>query len=483
MLGVLAMVGAVNGVTAFIATRIRYRRRPDGFPSGKQHCCTWCCGFFYATLAFLFGGAMLFLGMITGETCMFIRQEIFTEQMANYGRALSLVPVQEDFAEGAGMPPPAMVEDVGALNVQLALTCFSPNGTGKLLNVMELDQLLAFEPDLTNAFFVLQSRVSEPPAGRDTGELLVELAEVASAFGGLFILDPLPVDSDAGPSNTLGVLELGSNVRDLLLGSSVEPEDRKGPDQLQTIYGLNSFAALIAGPGKYTFAHGTAGGGFVITPDRPTDAELQNVPNVVKNALLYGRAKETLLTSNSTVPCDELDDAGVVILRGCSVLEFQQFASTEVARIRQAVERASEEAGKVESLFLSDLSVELRPTLRNVRDLRTVFDCRFLWRRTEDLYGSLCEDLAPIVARGFLQLVALSTVTGLGVFVQYKVWRHLKDNKVVGIEMARFEAALERFEEDLHEMKSKAEAKEARMAAYRQAVIEGTAIEVAEAEE
>ena len=65
--------------------------------------------------------------------------------------------------------------------------------------------------------------------------------------------------------------------------------------------GLNAYAELIAGPGQYTFRSGTAGGGFVIRPERPTETELASLPLEVQNALRYAQNKEQL---NGTIMKD-----------------------------------------------------------------------------------------------------------------------------------------------------------------------------------
>merc|ERR1712151_1408406 len=181
--------------------------------------------------------------------------------------------------------------------------------------------------------------LGEPPMGKDTANVLEDLTEAARNYGDLFALDPLP----ASDNTSLGVLALSSNVQNLLFGSSISPRNRKGPDQLYVHQGLNSYAALIAGPGKYTFAHATAGGGFVITQDRPTDAELTSLPPVVKNALLYGRAKEKLLVSNDSLRCDQLDKEGHAVLTYCSVYEFHAYVAAQVQLIVDDAASASAE--------------------------------------------------------------------------------------------------------------------------------------------
>eukprot|EP00928_Gymnodinium_smaydae_P029716 TRINITY_DN22300_c0_g2_i1.p1 TRINITY_DN22300_c0_g2~~TRINITY_DN22300_c0_g2_i1.p1 ORF type:complete len:964 (-),score=207.94 TRINITY_DN22300_c0_g2_i1:65-2869(-) len=466
--GVAAMAGAALGILAFVVTRVRIRRHPDRDPSGKVHCYTWCCGFCYATGALVLGAAMLFLAVGAGEACIFTRWEIMSDRLSVHADALGLLADEDIRAGGA-----AAVATSEALARRLVSTCFSANGTGDLLGEAGLSDELAFQSELTSSFLALEDRLVEPPAGRQTAAMLERLRVVAEEFGGLFILDPLPLSSEANGSAALGVLELGSNVRDLLLGSHLEPEDQKGPDARTTHLGLNSYAALIAGPGKYTFEHGTAGGGFVITTDRPSDEELEGVPIAVRNALLYAREKEQLLGSTSHLRCDELLSTGERRIRRCGVRDFRLYVAAEVARIADASAAAAAEAELVRGLFTQELRAELLPTLRQVRDLRKIFNCRQLWQRAEDTYGSLCEDLVPVVVRGSFQLFALATVSLLGVLVQYKVWRHLKDNKVVRGEMIRFEAALVHFEDKVERLNAERRSKEERIAAYRSAVIEG----------
>merc|ERR1719502_1162058 len=115
--------------------------------------------------------------------------------------------------------------------------------------------------------------MAEPSVGRDTARYITQLRDSAAMFGNLFVLDPLPPEAGGGTNGSLGLLELNPNVAGLLLGSTLEPQDTKTPDGQQILKGLNSYAGLIAGPGKYIFEHGTRGGGFIIRPERPTDAE------------------------------------------------------------------------------------------------------------------------------------------------------------------------------------------------------------------
>jgi len=310
---------------------------------------------------------------------------------------------------------------------------------------------------------------ADPPTGYKTADYLSILQATASEFGGLFVLDPMPLK--AGKNGSLGILSLNPNVRDLLLGSSIVAEDTRSPDGRMEIGGLNSYAALIAGPGKYTFAHGTAGGGFVITSVRPDEQEITSLPPNVRNALLYGRAKERLLVSTDSLRCDELDVAsGAVTKKLCSVKEFHAFVVAEVARLAQALEASATAAMKVQHLFLNELRQEVAPTLRLVRDLRMMTGCRFLWRRMEAFDDATCEYLASTTARVGCMNLALAVVGMIGTLLHYKVWRHLKDNKVVGLEMLRFERTYKGFQHKMAAIESDRHSKHAAKHAYQQAL-------------
>jgi hypothetical protein len=283
------------------------------------------------------------------------------------------------------------------------------------------------------------------------------------------VLDPLPATS--GSNASLGVLDLNPNVKALLLGSSIVPEDTKSPDGRLIVGGLNSYAALIAGPGKYTFSHGTAGGGFVITPNSPNSAQLASLPGNVRNALLYARDKERLLESTDSMRCDELDLAtGRVTFRRCGVQAFHDFVIAEVARLTEAMEASSKAALLVQHLFLNELRQEVAPTLRLVRDIRMQTGCRFLWRRVEALDTATCEDLASTVARVGCMLLALAFNGFVGLVVHYKVWRHLKDNKVVGLEIMRFERTYAQFQTRMKDMEAEKAHKDAKRKAYSAAI-------------
>jgi len=468
LVGMSAMSSVPLGWLGFFITRVRTKRRPDVIPSGKPHCCSWCCGFYYVSLSLMLGGALVAAALFGGEACMLTRLELLDHSgLEHHAAALGLTPQQS--SRSSGYFDGATWQAASEVAVGLAQACFTVNGTGDMMSQMELDDQFDFEPELSAAFWILEERIAEPPSGFKTADYLATLQSSAKKFGGTFVLDPLPATS--GSNASLGVLDLNPNVKAMLLGSSIVPEDTKSPDGRLIVGGLNSYAALIAGPGKYTFSHGTAGGGFVITPNSPNSAQLASLPGNVRNALLYARDKERLLESTDSMRCDELDLAtGRVTFRRCGVQAFHDFVIAEVARLTEAMEASSKAALLVQHLFLNELRQEVAPTLRLVRDIRMQTGCRFLWRRVEALDTATCEDLASTVARVGCMLLALAFNGFVGLVVHYKVWRHLKDNKVVGLEIMRFERTYAQFQTRMKDMEAEKAHKDAKRKAYSAAI-------------
>jgi hypothetical protein len=191
----------------------------------------------------------------------------------------------------------------------------------------------------------------------------------------------------------------------------------------------------------------------------------------VRSALLYGRAKEQLLVSSDSLRCDEIDvTTGFVTEKLCGVQAFHDFVIAEVARLTEAMEASSSAALLVQHLFLDELRQQVSPTLYLVRDLRTQTNCRFLWRRLEEFDNSTCEELAATVARVGCMLLALAFVGMIGTVVHYKIWRHLKDNKVIGLEMMRFEKTYKEFQKKMNLIDDDKSNKEAKRRAYNQAI-------------
>merc|ERR1712187_722601 len=127
-------------------------------------------------------------------------------------------------------------------------------------------------------------------------------------------------------------------------------------------------------------------------------------------------------------------------------------------------------AETVEPFVNLDLTPRLLPMLREMRDLRLNLGCRFLWRRLEELDDSVCESLAPTIARGAMQTLILACAASISVWVQYKVWRHLKDNKVIGKELDAFERRLAIHQRQMVRLTAAKKAREAKEAQYQQAV-------------
>mmetsp|Transcript_89581 Transcript_89581/g.256632 ORF Transcript_89581/g.256632 Transcript_89581/m.256632 type:complete len:940 (+) Transcript_89581:77-2896(+) len=477
-LGFLSTVAAVIGTLSFFITKVRARALPDRAPSGKVHCCSWCCLlFFVASGALLLTGVLILFTVFAGEGCIFLRREVFNhEGIARYADLLGLRPTP-----GGGTAPSKAVRDASAYAaVEIARSCFASNGTGDMLLALGLGKSLEFQPPLSDALYKLDGLVAKPALGERSAEYVEILRDAASRFGGMFTLDPLPVASPATTldsrsatvaNGTLGILALNPNVGMLMIGSTLVPEKVTGPDG-RFKEGLNSFASLIAGPGKYTFLHGTAGGGYIITPDLPSASELAALPPTTQNALLYGRAKEHLLASNRSFRCDTLDEEGNSEVRLCGVSAFKDFVSQEVALMQKQMDAASAEARRVEHYFLSDLRADLISVLRRIKELRTLSNCRFLWARIEALDQALCEDVAPNVATSCVNLMALASVAAVGTIIQYKVWRHLKDNKVVGQELARFETTHSRFSLRIQELEDERQRREIQLKAEHQQALE-----------
>eukprot|EP00931_Biecheleriopsis_adriatica_P115135 TRINITY_DN90970_c0_g1_i1.p1 TRINITY_DN90970_c0_g1~~TRINITY_DN90970_c0_g1_i1.p1 ORF type:complete len:906 (-),score=177.38 TRINITY_DN90970_c0_g1_i1:56-2773(-) len=433
---VLAAVGAILGWVAIAVSRVRVQRHErDGplsrLPSGKQHLCSWCCAFVHGILALTMGGLMMSLAVASGEACVWARNDLLTyEGLQKFSPALFDAP--------APLQP-----DINARRtaVSIAQSCFSTNRTGDMLEAVGLGgDSLIFQTELSEAFYNMDDRVSEPAAGMRSIDLLERLRSIAEDFGDMFVLDP---QSEADPaSGSLGLLSLSVNVENLLMGSGLQPDDTKAPNAVTTVRGLNNYAELIAGPGQYTFLHGTAGGGYVITSDRPGDAEINSLPLSVRNALLYARNKERFLDSNSSLRCDVLLPSGQVQIRRCGVLEFREHVRSEMQLIADALADTVVEAEAVKVLFTGNLKSQLLPTLSSVKTIRSLLFCQAMWRRVEELDESFCEDISPTLARGSLQALAQAAAAVIGLIVQYKAWRRLKDNKVLTEEIERFEVKL-----------------------------------------
>merc|ERR1740117_2524800 len=161
---------------------------------------------------------------------------------------------------------------------------------------------------------------------------------------------------------------------------------------------------------------------------------------------------------------------GIVTEKSCGVQTFHAYIIAEVGRLTDAMQASDDATVLVQHLFLDELRKQLAPTLRLVRDLRMMSNCRFLWRRLENLDEATCEDLVPVVARVGCMNLALAFVGCIGTFIHYKVWRHLKDNKVVGLEMRRFEQTYRDFQKKMKVLENDKHHKDAKKRAYQAAI-------------
>ena len=345
---VLAGLGAIIGWAAFLRTRFKYAKmgedplaRP---PSGRLHLVSWCCAFLHTVLALTLGSSLFILTIPVAETCVFVRGELLTfEGLERYASVFGVYLTDEDTNEAR-----AATEAV-----RLAQTCLSQNRTGDMLLAIGLGGTkLDFQSELAESFYQLDDRLAEPPLGVQSGDHLQRLVDAAQDFGGTFLLDPLEPDNATG---SYGKLDLGSNVEGLLLNSGLTPDDQIAPDSVTSIRGLNTYAELIAGPGQYRFISGTSGGGFVISPTRPSESELESLPTHVRNALRYAQNKERLLAADA-LQCNTMSDDGQVHVRACGVDEFHNHMVAEAVLLKETMAATSEMANAVQVLYLAFLA-------------------------------------------------------------------------------------------------------------------------------
>mmetsp|Transcript_29060 Transcript_29060/g.67368 ORF Transcript_29060/g.67368 Transcript_29060/m.67368 type:complete len:884 (+) Transcript_29060:30-2681(+) len=441
---VLAGAGALIGWAAFARTRFKLAKvkedplaRP---PSGRLHLASWCCAFLHSFLALTLGSSLFILTVPIAETCAFVRGELLTfEGLELYASVFGV------FLSGEESPEARAAAEA----VKLAQTCLARNRTGDMLAAIGLGgSKLDFQSELADSFYNLDERLSEPPTGVQSMGLVDELINAAEDFGGTFVLDPSEPDN---LTQSYGELELGATVADLLLNSGLTAEDQTAPDSVTTIRGLNTFAELIAGPGQYTFVSGTTGGGFVISPVDPSESELASLPLEVQNALRYGQNKEKLLAGKA-LQCNTLSDTGIVTIRACGVQEFHAHLVAEARLVKEAMVETEGLSHAVQTLFARDLKSRLLPTLTSLRSLRSLLNCEAMWQRVEELDRSFCTDIANTISRGAAQSMAQALAAFLGLVVQYKVWRRLKDNKTLQDELGRYERKVQKHMKQLAQL-------------------------------
>jgi len=379
------------------------------YPSPTPSCLTWFCAFCSLTFALTFAGAMTLMVVPLSEACDWWRYDLLTyEGIQEYHQQMGFVMDQ------AIMDP---------LAVDIARTCLTPNGTGDILGALQLRERLRFQEVLDNKFVELEDKMAGRVVDIAKFELLVSRSR---SYGGLFILDPddpLPLEPNAAPR---------------MLGSSLDPDDQQGPADDSQHAGLNTYASLIQGPGRFSFLHGTAGGGTLITATRPTEAEMSGMALQTQNALIYARLKEQILSEPGIFRCDVLDSRYHVTERTCGFEEYRTTVLQWATEVREAGIRLGKEAEQAKQLIASDLKTSLRAVLIEVKELSTLFHCRFLWKRWEDFDFYLCNQAMPGMLEGSVVWMTLAMFTLVLFIVHYKIWRHFLDNKVVGVELERF---------------------------------------------
>lgn len=388
------------------------RRSKAKYPSSSPALVTWFCGFCPTTLALIFAGGLVLVSIPVAEVCHFTRYDLLTyDGVADYYTQLGLVDRLS----------PTQAPD--QLAVDLWRTCMTPNGTGDALGALQLRQKLEFQRVLHDAFVTLEDKMAGAVIDVAKFELLVSQA---TRFGGLFVLDP---DEPKA---------LDPNSASKMMGSSLEPDDIEGPEGESLIYGLNTFASAIAGPGRYSFEHGTTGGGTLITAMTPTDEETSGLLMVQQNAMYYARLKEQILSEPRVFRCDVLDAQLRVTEVLCSYEEFKTSVLDYAKQVRVAAEAVGTQALSARQLIASDLQSSLRQLLAEAKALRELFGCRFLWKRWEAFDLALCNRALPGMLQGAAAWMVNACFMLFVVTVHYKIWRHLLDNRIVGEELERF---------------------------------------------
>jgi hypothetical protein len=391
---------------------IAYARRSKAkYPTDKPSCVTWFCGFCSLSSALLFAGTLLLTAVPLSESCSFWRRNLMTyDGIADYYLQMGLY----NPSDGSKQMDP--------LAVDVWRTCLTPNGTGEILQALNLQESLEFQQTLQSGFDELE-QTSNNLVDAELYDLLVQ---EAGDYGGLFLLFP---DSP---------LELSPDQASRMIGSSLDADDQKGPDGETWIYGLNTFAGLIAGTGLYTFKHGTSGPGTLITASTPTEAEVSSQALVVQNALTYARQKEQILSEPAIFRCDTLNSNLQVTEQMCSYEEYKSAVLGWAQEIRAAGLQLGEQVQLAETLINDELKNSLGDVLKEVKDMRSDLRCRFLWRRWEDLDFTLCNRALPGIIEGAFAWGVLAAFTLALAVLHYKIWRHLLDNKVVGDELEKF---------------------------------------------
>jgi len=309
------------------------RRSNAKYPSSTPSCLTWFCAFCSLSFAVLFAGIMVLVAVPVSEICNFWRYELLSYNgVSDYYKQLGLYDLQNQ------------ARKIDPLAVDVFRTCLTPNGTGDIMQALSMKNSLEFQKVLDTKFVELEDKLAGRVVDTAKFELLVSRAE---AFGGLFVLDPdnpLPLEPTVAPK---------------MIGSSLDADDQEGPDGESIVYGLNTYAQLIAGPGQYSFEHGTSGGGTLITATTPTESQLRNVPLQMQHAIIYARLKEQLLTEPNIFRCDIMDSSYKVTERACNFADYKKSVAQWARDVKAAGLNLGDKAQQAKPLIATSLKNSL----------------------------------------------------------------------------------------------------------------------------
>mmetsp|Transcript_105855 Transcript_105855/g.284598 ORF Transcript_105855/g.284598 Transcript_105855/m.284598 type:complete len:145 (+) Transcript_105855:1-435(+) len=133
-----------------------------------------------------------------------------------------------------------------------------------------------------------------------------------------------------------------------------------------------------------------------------------------------------------------MDSSFQVTERSCGFREFRAAVLDYAKQVRDAGVTLGQEAQMARQLIAYDLQNSLSQLMSEVKALREIFMCRFLWKRWEDFDTSLCSIAMPAMLNGAVAWMVLAGSTLCLVVLHYKIWRHLLDNKGVGEELEHF---------------------------------------------
>jgi len=148
--------------------------------------------------------------------------------------------------------------------------------------------------------------------------------------------------------------------------------------------------------------------------------------------------KEQILSEPDLFRCDVIDSRYRVTERKCGYSEYKGMVQKWAQDVKEAGVKLGDEAQKAKRLIASDLKTSLKSILVEARELRTLFRCRFAWKRWEDFDFAVCNQCLPGALQGAVAWLILAIFSLVLLVIHYKTWRHFLDNKIVGTELERF---------------------------------------------